>query len=191
VIDRFSCSVRALRRIWALGRSAGAIPRLSSSIAPFISGFLGTPWQLCAVRSSVHLNMEPPSSPLPIRTHCKRQFEHLDDVTVSSDTPVFSSDPPDAAIDSDRRKRQYVGTWWHHNQSLNKTDLRRNFDSGVFIPSDDALPTPHHPATIERAAINCPPSSQPPPNRYITAVAAATAIIQDALEEGCETIDLS
>lgn len=152
-------------------------------------------WTKCAFDvdniSIMAYNSEPPSSPptLPVailpRPDRKRRHQQLNDVsTISSDPPLFSSDPPDAALDSDRRKRTYRGPWW-----AVKSDLSRNFDSGVFIPSDDTLPnfdqSAQYPASTSRTkhvAIQSHTSSS---------TDRAWIIVEEALEKGEEVVDLS
>jgi hypothetical protein len=86
---------------------------------------------------------EIPSSPpqLPAKNR-KRPFV---DAEFMSDGATFSSDPPEPALDSERRKRQHRGTWFAYgsNRSTSKSTLSRNFDSGIYLPSDssgDSLP---------------------------------------------------
>jgi hypothetical protein len=88
---------------------------------------------------------EPPSSPpllLIPRTRARKRHLEAD---FSSDGPTFSSDPTDPAIDVERRKRQYRGTWWSNgsDQPVPKSSLTRNFDSGIYLPSEsseDSIP---------------------------------------------------
>lgn len=93
----------------------------------------------------------------------KRLYELEDDdaisslVHTSSDPALFSSDEnPDVEnyLGSKRRKkRTYAGTWWGEKQKMNgsasdtssrgivervKRKFTRNFDSGVFMASDDS-----------------------------------------------------
>lgn len=64
--------------------------------------------------------------------------------TSSSSPPLFSDDdPPDMAditnYESPRDKRKRAGTWWEHGLSAPKRrQFARNFDSGVYMGSDDS-----------------------------------------------------
>jgi hypothetical protein len=116
--------------------------------------------------------MYPSSSPGPgplSRTQ-KRQYQ-LDD---SSDF-FFSSDPPspDAAVGP--RKRVYRGTWW-----AGSNKYERNFDSGVFMASDDSLPNFESSSQFVAAAIVTPTTASP-----------AHIIVDRAIENGDPVVDLS
>ncbi|KAF2665853.1 hypothetical protein BT63DRAFT_427653 [Microthyrium microscopicum] len=127
----------------------------------------------------------PSSPPLPTsRLDRKRRFDHLHDVSgFSSDPPVFSSDPPEVSLDSDRRKRIYSGAWWGApDQPNDKTDLARNFDSGVFMSSDQHAPIKDH--VIPSRAFRRVASVSTPLSR-------AQDIVNEALEKGDDIVDLS
>jgi hypothetical protein len=101
--------------------------------------------------------LEPPSSP-PCLTNQprsqKRRALDLDFGFPSSDGPAFSSDPPEPAIDEHRRKRQHRGTWWSHGSGIQplKSSLSRNFDSGIYLPSDSSEESDSKAATISLKA---------------------------------------
>jgi hypothetical protein len=87
--------------------------------------------------------MEPPSSPPPLVIRRSKRRLDLGDFNTSD--PVFSSDPAEPSLDVDRKtKRRYRGTWWGEENSKPlgpKAEYTRNVDSGVFLSSDDSLPS--------------------------------------------------
>jgi hypothetical protein len=135
-------------------------------------------------------NEFPSSPPIPTtRPERKRRLEYLNDFsTPSSDPPVFSSDPPEVALDADRRKRIYRGAWWGEPEehTTSKTDLARNFDSGVFMPAD------RHPSFLDQAAaLPVVRSSLVASDSSSTPLGRAREVVDEALEKGDEVVDLS
>ncbi|KAI9833315.1 MAG: hypothetical protein M1819_003710 [Sarea resinae] len=113
------------------------------------------------------MSAEPDLPPLPsgdrdppraFKLDRKRALE--DNITTSSDPPLFSSDDlPNASVENyshGQRKRQYRGTWWGEEvRPTGRREFKRNLDSGVWmsegtdISSDPQLeeldfPGPHH-----------------------------------------------
>ena len=90
------------------------------------------------------------------RTRMKRSYD--DFIVPSSDPPLFSSDGLDPSLDNyttPRRKRQHVGAWYDdihddteesfqvisstvRTRARERGPFRRNFDSGICLPSDDS-----------------------------------------------------
>jgi len=88
----------------------------------------------------------PPSSPLPTEPVLSRKRSRVDpveDSSGSSDPALFSDDGLDRSLEdytTSRRKRKYrFGTWWNHEEPMQKTEIHRNIDSGVWLPSDSSL----------------------------------------------------
>lgn len=96
--------------------------------------------------------------PIMDTSSIKRSFD--DYVAVSSDPPLFSSDSLDPSVEhyaQPGRKRQHVGTWYddHHDHGMTSSTslsskrkprergpFRRNFDSGIYLGSDDTVELP-------------------------------------------------
>jgi hypothetical protein len=121
----------------------------------------------------------------------KRRHQQLDDIGfLSSDPPVFSSDPPEPGLDTEHRsKRLYKGTWWGDKHALapNKSEFERNFDSGVFMASDDSLRTfDSIPGTFGH-----PSRSVAPGIVTTTSPSLAHVLVNRAIEKGDEVVDLS
>lgn len=109
---------------------------------------------------------------------------------------MFSSDPPEPSIDSDRRKRSYAGPWWAHDDSTPKLpptparfsakdEFVRNLDSGVFMPVDDSSGAKSSSAAVTRS------SGSVRANPLPAAVSHAKAIIEHALDSYDPAVDLS
>ncbi|KAF2090634.1 hypothetical protein K490DRAFT_53617 [Saccharata proteae CBS 121410] len=161
---------------------------------------------------------EPPSSPPPMprqrrplrafRSKKRTWSSSMHDYAPSSDPPVFSSDDgPDASVDNyttpERRKRQYTGAWWAHDQqpgpSASSRKLAKNDDSGVWLPSDSS-----DDSALERLAAATLTSKPLPLEDAVrkqatdifgrqsrTRLALAQEEIQQCLEQGNEVVDLS
>lgn len=129
----------------------------------------------------------------------------------SSDPAVFSSDD-DPALDNyieGRKKRKYVGTWFHqqpvassdsafediHSRPLPKTrrTFKRQLDSGVWMGSDgtdegfDDMQLPMQPKLPELTVVR--PAVAPKPAISVAERHAREAI-QECLDDGKETVDL-
>lgn len=129
-----------------------------------------------------------PSSSPPLRPtrNLKRPLEDL---------PVFSSDPADPSIDSDNPpKRLYRGPWWNHAHNSSPS-LSRNYDSGIYLPSDDSLASTAElePLDLSKNAYSTDkpiisydfaPDSSADKNR-------ANHILDEVLDKGDEVVDLS
>lgn len=87
---------------------------------------------------------EPDLPPIPalrpglIRKRTRSDYE----AATSSDPALFSSDEHAPNLDSyatKRRKEQWKGTWWGAKTIpvRKKRSFRRNFDSGIFLGSED------------------------------------------------------
>ncbi|KAF2804283.1 uncharacterized protein BDZ99DRAFT_502692 [Mytilinidion resinicola] len=86
----------------------------------------------------------------------KRGYSNISDAPhTSSDPPLFSSDDePEAAglenYEGQRKKQKHAGPWWRQangksrrpaSRSARAEGLERNFDSGVWMNSDDTEPS--------------------------------------------------
>lgn len=127
----------------------------------------------------------------------------------SSEPAIFSSDDdPDAENYQNgqgRHKRQYVGLWDRQQPVIEaessvareKRKFERQVDSGVFLGSDastdsilDDLPPPPAASRLPGSQfVQVPRSSQTPSLSH--AEAAAQRAIQQCIDTGNETIDLS
>jgi hypothetical protein len=121
------------------------------------------------------------------------------------DEPVFSSDPLEPSIDPAEKapKRLYRGSWWDNSKSGKafhvSSSLKRNFDSGIYMPSDDSLssdPVPEFASEI--SSQNWPTQYQRSTRHSLsqseeskTVTSLAEVIIDRALEESSEVFDLS
>ena len=88
----------------------------------------------------IHLPALPPLRPYFSRKRTRSDFA----LTTSSDPALFSSDDitPDAANYAAKRQRgQRTGTWWQSEDLpvRRKRSFRRNFDSGIFLGSEETV----------------------------------------------------
>ncbi|KAK8165833.1 hypothetical protein BC567DRAFT_17550 [Phyllosticta citribraziliensis] len=159
---------------------------------------------------------EPPSSPPPLPSDYSRKRSRSPTLhdhsqgSSSSDAFLFSSDDAPEGVENyeipNRKKRQYVGTWWAHEDKparspkrtprpRAKKKLSRNNDSGVWLSSESS-----DDSAIERLAaaprpvlFGSVPRAQNPPTEQDNAAghASANEKIQACLENGIESVDLS
>jgi len=137
----------------------------------------------------------------------------------SSDPAVFSSDD-DPALDNyadrSRRKKRYVGSWFHQQPALDegsneaatpasdgpkraKRVLARQMDSGVWMDSDGVDEDEDAKSFVMPAAIG--PHPQPRQRRNLSIRVSSLVVssaetmarrkIQECVDEGLEDIDLS
>ncbi|MCJ1440803.1 MAG: leucine-rich repeats and death domain containing 1 [Stictis urceolatum] len=151
--------------------------------------------------------LPPPSYPRFPRLSCSRK-RNCEEISYdnSSDPAVFSSDDHHVSLDdySDKRKkRTLVGTWWKAEEAPKRRAKRvfeRNFDSGVFIPSEssaassDSLDVPSDPSLPEPASrefdLNAHtqsshslPKQSPPPSSRDSALASDPSDIIASTDE--------
>lgn len=132
----------------------------------------------------------------------KRSYLHLEHLESypSSDPACFSSDPPEPSQDSysiGSRKRQFRGSWWNHDASplaketykspfARKTrKFKRDFDSGVFMPSDGSDESLPDVGPIQLSPLN---RSK---RRVLTPHDLAVDIIEKCVKTDNEVVDLS
>jgi hypothetical protein len=143
---------------------------------------------------------EPPSSPPRVVYHRqtrskKRRALDIDSGFPSSDGPTFSSDPPEPAVDEQRRKRQHRGTWWSYGNDIHppKSNLSRNFDSGIHLPSDSSEDSELNAATVSleahsyqsrRVAASMVPEAEDPLQ------IAARSMVNDVVEKDGRYVDM-
>ncbi|KAK8203054.1 hypothetical protein IWZ01DRAFT_486924 [Phyllosticta capitalensis] len=167
-------------------------------------------------RESSPTALEPPSSPPPLPPSYNRKRTRSptlhDHGHSSSDGFLFSSDDAPEGVENyeipNRKKRQYVGTWWAHEDKpatspkrprkpRTKKKLSRNNDSGIWLSSDSsddsalerlaAAPRPNVFGSVPR-----PPQPQNPAElNHDPATARANEKVQACLTEGREMVDLS
>jgi hypothetical protein len=136
------------------------------------------------IAAAVALSSSPPVRPT---RNLKRPLEDL---------PIFSSDPAEPSIDSDNApKRLYRGPWWNHARHSSPS-LSRNFDSGIYLPSDDSLAS-----LAEFEPLDCSKNSHSAEKPFVnyhfslsttsTNVDHANQILDDVLDQGDEVVDLS
>ncbi len=162
---------------------------------------------------------EPTLPPLPAaprdgtENHTLRSFRKrvrgssgLPPVSTSSDPAVFSSDD-DPGLDNyiqGRRKRRYVGSWFNQHPASTdsgfgdesqplakpqKRQLRRQMDSGVWLPSDAST------ETDDQVPLEMPPARRPelfaPGSSFISAAEQIARLkIQQCVDNGEEVVDL-
>ncbi|KAK7605710.1 hypothetical protein JOL62DRAFT_529400, partial [Phyllosticta paracitricarpa] len=170
-------------------------------------------------RESSPALFEPPSSPPPLpptysrkRSRSPTLHDHSHG-SSSSDAFVFSSDDAPEGLENyeipNRKKRQYVGTWWAHEDKparspkrrmrpRAKKKLSRNNDSGVWLSSESSddsaierLAAAPHPLLFGSVPRAQQPQNLPTDQDNSVGHARADEKIQACLEEGKEMVDLS
>ncbi|KAK7512335.1 hypothetical protein IWZ03DRAFT_316973 [Phyllosticta citriasiana] len=170
-------------------------------------------------RESSPALFEPPSSPPPLppsysrkRSRSPTLHDHSQG-SSSSDAFVFSSDDAPEGLENyeipNRKKRQYVGTWWAHEDKparspkrrmrpRAKRKLSRNNDSGVWLSSESSddsaierLAAAPHPLLFGSVPRAQQPQNLPADQDNSVGHARADEKIQECLEEGKEMVDLS
>jgi hypothetical protein len=139
--------------------------------------------------------METPSSPpkLATRLSRKRRFESAEDDHGNSSDFVFSSDGFEPSLDTEPNKRLYKGAWWGHEDaepsSKTTSEFSRNFDSGVFMGSDDSLPS------FDRSQVTWPVHAREPQSRGPSLAKGpkevAKEVVDYCVEMDGEVVDLS
>lgn len=156
----------------------------------------------------------PPPPALPLLNIKKRARDYS---SSASDAPVFSSDDlSEACLDNyteSRQKRLHRRHWWEWDEvrprQARRVHVTRAIDSGVFLPSDSSTSSSADDGfSVERLNISCAAArrvnsdkstllfaSKPATTSSTTAPAEgeewAQHIVQDCLETGNESIDLS
>lgn len=119
----------------------------------------------------------------------------------SSDPAVFSSDD-DPALDNyveGRKKKRYVGSWFQQQPASSdpvemskpegKRKLTREFDSGVFLCSDDSIEDMDVPAAFQIPARPKLSQLEVAPSRTSEAERQLQSKIRESLDNGTEIID--
>jgi hypothetical protein len=138
----------------------------------------------------------------------KRVRLHESSPPVSSDPPLFSSDDDPSAENYSfpraRQKRKYRGPWFKQEPAdlisqpgARKRTLQRQFDSAVWLGSDgtdiDEDDGKAAPLVLQQPPTGplWPIHSKPATQEILTPEMLARQYIDDCLERGVETIDLS
>jgi hypothetical protein len=150
--------------------------------------------------------LEPPSSPpLPASAPPpsilrKRSYVEDVDYSTSSDAVFSSDDGPDGIENYHQRrpKKMYRGVWWDAKESRElprakddaKEHMKRNFDSGVWMGSDQSIDLPSIPSSSGDPGLlleEDPEIVEIKPEQQV----AAELILRECLEQGNEKVELT